>query len=93
LHATKVLAIKKGSMTKKIDLHEAILNAWKTTNRTTVFLIENVPAELWTAKPEKFYPPNFAEITECRRKNLSSNLGDFVPLAGSAEKALFFFKD
>jgi uncharacterized damage-inducible protein DinB len=37
-------------MPKKIDLHEAILNAWKTTNRTTVFLIEHIPAELWRAK-------------------------------------------
>lgn len=37
-------------MSKKADLHEAMLNAWKTTNRTTVYLLENIPAELWRAQ-------------------------------------------
>ncbi|MDZ7291376.1 MAG: DinB family protein [candidate division KSB1 bacterium] len=37
-------------MAHEIDFRTAILNAWKTTNRTTVFLIENIPAELWHVK-------------------------------------------
>ena len=31
------------------DLREAILLAWRTNNRATVFLIERLPAQLWQA--------------------------------------------
>ena len=31
------------------DLRDTILNTWRTSNRVTVFLIEHLPAELWSA--------------------------------------------
>jgi hypothetical protein len=34
-------------MTPRPDLTEAVVAAWKTNNRVTVFLFENLPAELW----------------------------------------------
>jgi len=34
-------------MQKKIDLTEALLNVWETTNQVSLFLIKNLPAELW----------------------------------------------
>ena len=37
-------------MASAIDIHETVLNTWKTTNRTTIFLIDHVPAELWNEK-------------------------------------------
>jgi len=36
-------------MSSPPDLRDTILNAWKTNNRVTVFLIEQLPAELWQA--------------------------------------------
>jgi hypothetical protein len=41
------------------------------------------------AKQEKVYPPNFAEITECRRKIFSANLGVFG--ASRRKNFCFFF--
>jgi uncharacterized damage-inducible protein DinB len=32
------------------NLRDTILDAWKTNNRVTVFLVEHLPAELWDAK-------------------------------------------
>ena len=32
------------------NLRDTILDAWKTNNRVTVFLVEHLPAELWEAK-------------------------------------------
>src|SRR6185503_11967137 len=32
------------------DLDQQLLNAWRTNNRVTVFLVEHLPAELWEAK-------------------------------------------
>jgi uncharacterized damage-inducible protein DinB len=29
------------------DLRDTILNAWRTSNQLTVFLVEHIPAELW----------------------------------------------
>lgn len=37
-------------MINEIDYNKLILNAWKTTNRTTIFLIEHIPEELWKLK-------------------------------------------
>lgn len=37
-------------MRSPADLRDMILDAWKTNNRVTIFLIENLPAELWEAK-------------------------------------------
>jgi uncharacterized damage-inducible protein DinB len=34
-------------MTPGFDLADAVVAAWKTNNRVTVFLIENLPSELW----------------------------------------------
>lgn len=34
-------------MSKKLADGEALIAAWKTNNRVTVYLIENLPAELW----------------------------------------------
>ena len=36
-------------MKSAFDQRDSLLNAWRTNNRVTVFLIENLPAELWTA--------------------------------------------
>ena len=37
-------------MQAPIDLRNTTFNAWKTNNRVTIFLIENLPLELWNAK-------------------------------------------
>ena len=37
-------------MINEFDFRKAILNAWKTTNRTTIFLIEHIPTDLWNEK-------------------------------------------
>src|SRR5208282_5757299 len=37
-------------MPSRLNLQDIILDAWKTSNRVTVFLVENLPAELWDAK-------------------------------------------
>lgn len=37
-------------MTSPLDLRPTLVDAWKTNNRVTVFLIEHLPAGLWDAK-------------------------------------------
>lgn len=37
-------------MSSPLNLRDTILDAWKTNNRVTIFLIENLPAELWEAR-------------------------------------------
>ena len=37
-------------MPSSLNLRDTILDAWKTNNRVTVFLVEHLPAELWEAK-------------------------------------------
>jgi uncharacterized damage-inducible protein DinB len=37
-------------MINGFDYSKAIFNAWKTTNRTTTFLIEHIPLDLWDEK-------------------------------------------
>jgi uncharacterized damage-inducible protein DinB len=34
-------------MTPQFDLADAVLNSWRITNRVTVYLLENLPDELW----------------------------------------------
>jgi uncharacterized damage-inducible protein DinB len=34
-------------MTPRLDLADAVIAAWKTNNRVTMFLFENLPSELW----------------------------------------------
>ena len=34
-------------MTQDVDLADAVVAAWKTSNRVTLFLFENLPSELW----------------------------------------------
>ena len=34
-------------MAQDVDLAEAVLAAWKTSNRVTMFLFENLPSEVW----------------------------------------------
>jgi uncharacterized damage-inducible protein DinB len=34
-------------MTDQVDLADAVIAAWKTSNRVTVFLFENLPRDLW----------------------------------------------
>ena len=34
-------------MSHEVDLADAVVAAWKTSNRVTVFLFENLPSELW----------------------------------------------
>lgn len=36
-------------MPSPIDLRDTILNAWKTNNQVTIFLVEHLPVELWEA--------------------------------------------
>lgn len=33
----------------QINLEESLISAWKTTNQVTIFLIEHLPPQLWTA--------------------------------------------
>ena len=37
-------------MNSALDQREMLLAAWRTNNRVTSFLIENLPSELWAAK-------------------------------------------
>ena len=37
-------------MQKKIDLTDSLLKTWKTTNQISVYLIKNIPADLWSKK-------------------------------------------
>jgi uncharacterized damage-inducible protein DinB len=37
-------------MQPAIDHRDMLLDAWRTNNRVTVFLVENLPRELWEAK-------------------------------------------
>ena len=37
-------------MKSRIDIHKTILDSWKTTNQTTIFLIEHIPSILWDKK-------------------------------------------
>ncbi|MEA2203735.1 MAG: hypothetical protein QOE77_511 [Blastocatellia bacterium] len=37
-------------MRSRLDHQETLLAAWRTNNRVTIFLIENLPKELWEAK-------------------------------------------
>jgi len=34
-------------MTQDVDLADAVLAAWQTSNRVTMFLFENLPSEVW----------------------------------------------
>ena len=34
-------------MAREIDLADAVIAAWKTSNRVTVYLFENLPSEVW----------------------------------------------
>lgn len=43
----------------EIDYNKTILDAWKTTNQTTIFLIEHIPLNLWS---EKFSGPKYRTI-------------------------------
>jgi len=36
-------------MKSALDHRDLLLNAWRTNNRVTVFLVENLPLELWSA--------------------------------------------
>ena len=37
-------------MHSELDQRETLLDAWRTNNRVSVFLVENLPDELWGAK-------------------------------------------
>jgi uncharacterized damage-inducible protein DinB len=37
-------------MSRELDLADAVVATWKTNNRVTVFLLENLPSELWSMK-------------------------------------------
>jgi uncharacterized damage-inducible protein DinB len=38
---------RRALVTREIDLADAVIAAWKTSNRVTLFLFENLPSELW----------------------------------------------
>lgn len=37
-------------MINELDYHEAILSTWKTNNRTTIYLVDCIPEDLWNMK-------------------------------------------
>ena len=37
-------------MRKKIDLAETLLEAWEVSNQVTIYLVKNIPADLWDKK-------------------------------------------
>lgn len=39
-----------GQIAGGVELRDTILDAWKTNNRVTVYLVEHLPGELWNAK-------------------------------------------
>ena len=39
---------KATGVAKKVDDGQALINAWRTNNRVTTYLIENLPDELWS---------------------------------------------
>ena len=43
----RAATVGQARMTRGVDLADAVVAAWKTNNRVTVFLIENLPSELW----------------------------------------------
>ena len=43
----RAATVGQARMTQDVDLADAVVAAWKTNNRVTVFLIENLPPELW----------------------------------------------
>jgi uncharacterized damage-inducible protein DinB len=69
-----------------LNLRDTILNAWKTNNRVTVFLFENLPVELWEAQvpggPRRTIRMLAAHIHNCRCswvKTLGKEHGIAVP--------------
>jgi uncharacterized damage-inducible protein DinB len=36
-------------MSSDLDRSDSLLDAWRTNNRVTIFLVENLPRELWSA--------------------------------------------
>lgn len=40
----------RGGRAAIVDLDQAILDTWRTCNRVTVFLFENIPLKLWSEK-------------------------------------------
>jgi hypothetical protein len=46
-----ILAIRaNGGAMSTIELRRALVDTWRTNNRVTVYLFENLPAELWSQK-------------------------------------------
>src|SRR5258705_11847029 len=37
-------------MNSALDLRDTLLDAWRTNNRVTIFLVEHLPDEVWGAK-------------------------------------------
>jgi uncharacterized damage-inducible protein DinB len=42
--------LERSGMRSQPNLRDSILDAWKTSHRVTVFLVEHLPDELWEAK-------------------------------------------
>lgn len=73
-------------MPKAIDLEEALLATWRTCHRVTVFLVENLPEEIWREKPPAGGGRTLAEIVahvnNCRLmwgKMLGKKVGIALP--------------
>jgi len=41
---------RRSSRPTVVDLSQAILDTWRTCNRVTIFLLENIPQKLWSEK-------------------------------------------
>src|SRR5882672_10993369 len=48
---------------RNIDLTEALLDAWKTSNNTTVYLVRNISPDLWNKKIPGYPRKTFGMLT------------------------------
>src|SRR5678815_926171 len=76
-----------------LNQQEVLLNAWRTNNRVTVFLVEHLPHELWTAAvpgaPRRTVRMIAGHIHNARCmwiKTLGKEHGIAVPLAVNRQK-------
>jgi uncharacterized damage-inducible protein DinB len=80
-------------MNSALDLRTTLLDAWRTNNRVTVFLVEHLPDELWGAKvpgaPRRTVRMIAGHIHNARCtwiKTLGKEFGIAVPRAVNRQK-------
>jgi uncharacterized damage-inducible protein DinB len=82
-------------MSSVLDQRDMLLDAWRTNNRVTVFLVENLPLELWRARvpgaPRRTVRMIAGHIHNARRmwiKTLGKEYGIAVPRAVNRHKVV-----